>query len=113
MPLFRRVFTQSGTSTPQGKKSQSTLPFTQAPALRRDGPWMHDVVCILGPSANGPKHAEFYVQAGDETALPGIARILESLPSNATGNTFIEVLPAQRCRDSALPWRYGPCATAL
>ncbi len=50
-----------------------------------------DIVGILGPAANGPKHAEFHVLAGDETALPGIARILESLPANAAGHTFIEV----------------------
>lgn len=50
-----------------------------------------DVVGILGPAANGPKPAEFYVLAGDETALPGIARILESLPSHAIGHALIEV----------------------
>lgn len=50
-----------------------------------------DVAGILGPAANGPKQAEFYVLAGDETSLPGIARILESLPATATGHAFIEV----------------------
>jgi NADPH-dependent ferric siderophore reductase len=50
-----------------------------------------DIVGILGPAANGPKHAEFYILAGDETALPGIARILERLPATATGHAFIEV----------------------
>ena len=50
-----------------------------------------DVAGILGPAANGPKHAEFYVLTGDETALPGIARILEHLPATATGHAFIEV----------------------
>ncbi|MBO0132038.1 siderophore-interacting protein [Agrobacterium burrii] len=50
-----------------------------------------DLVGILGPAANGPKEADFYVFAGDETALPGIARILENLPATATGHAFIEV----------------------
>ncbi|MBB4273550.1 siderophore-interacting protein [Rhizobium mongolense] len=50
-----------------------------------------DIVGILGPAANGPKQAEFYVLLGDETALPGMARILESLPATATGHAFIEV----------------------
>ncbi|NTG90676.1 siderophore-interacting protein [Rhizobium rhizogenes] len=50
-----------------------------------------DLVGVLGPAANGPKHAKFYVFAGDETALPGIARILESLPCEATGHAFVEI----------------------
>ncbi|PRD40811.1 siderophore-interacting protein [Phyllobacterium phragmitis] len=50
-----------------------------------------DLAGILGPAANGPKHAEFYILIGDETALPGIARILENLPVTATGYAFIEV----------------------
>lgn len=50
-----------------------------------------DLVGILGPAANGPKPAKFHVLAGDETALPGIARILESLSRDATGHAFVEV----------------------
>lgn len=50
-----------------------------------------DLAGILGPAANGPKSAEFYVLVGDETALPGIARFLENLPITATGHAFIEV----------------------
>ena len=50
-----------------------------------------DVVGILGPAANGSKPAKFQVLAGDETALPGIARILESLPRDAVGHAFIEL----------------------
>lgn len=50
-----------------------------------------DVVGILGPAANGPKDADFYVLAGDETALPAIARILENLTPAALGVAFIEV----------------------
>lgn len=50
-----------------------------------------DVVGIVGPAAGGPKPAKFYVLAGDETAMPGIARILESIDRNAIGIAFIEV----------------------
>lgn len=50
-----------------------------------------DLAGILGPAANGPKPAEFCVLVGDETALPGIARILENLPATATGHALIEV----------------------
>lgn len=50
-----------------------------------------DLAGILGPAANGPKPASFHVLLGDETALPGIARILEALPASAAGHVFIEV----------------------
>ncbi|WP_428032586.1 DUF2218 domain-containing protein [Ancylobacter sp.] len=50
-----------------------------------------DIVGILGPAANGVKPADFYVLAGDETGLPGIARLLEQLPATARGTAFIEV----------------------
>jgi NADPH-dependent ferric siderophore reductase len=50
-----------------------------------------DVVGVLGPAAHAPRPAEFYVLIGDETALPGIARILEGLPRTALGHAFIEV----------------------
>lgn len=50
-----------------------------------------DMVGILGPAANGAKPADFYVLAGDETGLPGIARILEHLADDARGMAFIEV----------------------
>lgn len=50
-----------------------------------------DIVGILGPAANGAKPAAFYVLAGDETGLPGIARLLEQMPPTASGVAFIEV----------------------
>lgn len=50
-----------------------------------------DIVGILGPAAHGPRPAAFVVLAGDETGLPGIARILETLDANVTGHAFIEV----------------------
>lgn len=50
-----------------------------------------DLLGIVGPAADGPKRAEFYVLAGDETGLPGIARILEWMGQGAKGIAFIEV----------------------
>lgn len=50
-----------------------------------------DMVGILGPAADGPKPTGFYVLAGDETGLPGIARILEGLAPEAEGFAFVEI----------------------
>ncbi|MBO0904702.1 siderophore-interacting protein [Jiella sonneratiae] len=50
-----------------------------------------DVVGILGPAAHGPKPADHHLLVGDETGLPGIARILETLPEAAVGAALIEV----------------------
>jgi len=50
-----------------------------------------DVVGMLGPAGNGPKPASHYLLIGDETGLPGIARILEGLPATALGDALIEV----------------------
>ncbi len=50
-----------------------------------------DILGMLGPAGNGPKPAGRYLLIGDETGLPGIARILEGLPANAIGDALIEV----------------------
>ncbi|MCY1666706.1 siderophore-interacting protein [Rhizobium sp. SL86] len=50
-----------------------------------------DMVGVLGPAAHGPKPSDFLVLLGDETALPGIARIIEGLPASTTGHVMIEV----------------------
>lgn len=50
-----------------------------------------DIVGVLGPAAGGPKQAEFYVLAGDETGLPGIARILEWIDRKSSGVALIEI----------------------
>ncbi|MDE1145051.1 MAG: siderophore-interacting protein [Azospirillaceae bacterium] len=53
-----------------------------------------DIVGILGPAAYGLRPAAWYLLAGDETGLPGIARILEGLPATATGVALVEVADA-------------------
>ncbi|MGU3401161.1 siderophore-interacting protein [Brucellaceae bacterium D45D] len=50
-----------------------------------------DTVGVVGPAAGGPNPAKFYVLAGDETGLPGIARILENLDKDTQGFVFIEI----------------------
>lgn len=62
-----------------------------------------NVVGLLGPAAHGPKPAGYHVLAGDETGLPGIARILEHLPSATRGIALIEVSGPQEQQDLAAP----------
>ena len=60
--------------------------------LRRARPG--DVVGALGPAAHGPKPARRMILAGDETGLPGIARILEDAPQETRGLALISVADA-------------------
>jgi NADPH-dependent ferric siderophore reductase len=53
-----------------------------------------DRVGILGPGGDGTKPAGWTLLLGDETALPAIARMLETLPANACGQAFLEVADA-------------------
>ncbi|WP_048646707.1 siderophore-interacting protein [Nitratireductor soli] len=53
-----------------------------------------DVIGIAGPGGGGLSEADWYLFAGDETALPAIARMLEALPETARGKAFIEVADA-------------------
>ncbi|GLK76666.1 NADPH-dependent ferric siderophore reductase [Methylopila jiangsuensis] len=50
-----------------------------------------DVIGLLGPSSGLAPSADRYLLAGDETALPVIARTLGALPERARGAAFIEV----------------------
>lgn len=50
-----------------------------------------DRIGIAGPGGGGLADADWYLFAGDETALPAIARMLEALPDEAKGLAFIEV----------------------
>lgn len=45
----------------------------------------------LRPSGEIPEWADWNLLAGDETAIPAIAAILEALPASATGFAFLEV----------------------
>jgi NADPH-dependent ferric siderophore reductase len=50
-----------------------------------------DVIGVRGPTGRRRPEADWYLLVGDETALPVIARTLESLPANAKGVAIIEV----------------------
>lgn len=50
-----------------------------------------DRLGMTGPGGGGAKPAAWYLLAGDETALPAIARMLEELPREATGRVLLEV----------------------
>ncbi len=50
-----------------------------------------DRVGMLGPGGGEPKGAEWLILAGDETALPAIGRVLETLPPDAQGVALVEV----------------------
>lgn len=51
-----------------------------------------DIVGMTGPGGGAaPLDRDWYLFAGDETALPAIARILELLPATASGTALIEI----------------------
>lgn len=50
-----------------------------------------DIVGIMGPLGRPVRRAEWVVLGADETGLPALARILESLPRETRGHAFIEV----------------------
>ncbi|MGA1809334.1 siderophore-interacting protein [Sphingobium sp. WW5] len=50
-----------------------------------------DVVGMIGPGGRSAGSADWILLAGDETALPAIGRILESMPSDAKGVALVEV----------------------
>ncbi|MDR6954987.1 NADPH-dependent ferric siderophore reductase [Ancylobacter sp. 3268] len=53
-----------------------------------------DPIGVMGPGGGLPPQADWYVLAGDETALPVIARIAEGLPSGCLVHALIEVADA-------------------
>ncbi|WP_313196029.1 siderophore-interacting protein [Shinella zoogloeoides] len=50
-----------------------------------------DVVGMLGPAGGGLPQGQHLLLLGDETALPAIARMLESLPQGATADVFVQI----------------------
>ncbi len=73
------------------------------------------MVGILGPGGHGPKSAKWNVYIGDETGLPGIARMLEELPPSARGIALIEIKDAAEEQQIAAPsgvevrWLHRDC----
>lgn len=51
----------------------------------------NDLVGIIGPGGRSANAADWYLIVGDDSALPAIARIAQSLPTTASGKIIIEV----------------------
>jgi NADPH-dependent ferric siderophore reductase len=49
------------------------------------------LVGMAGPGGRGIRPADWYLLVGDETALPAIARALESMPPSAEGHVLLEI----------------------
>jgi NADPH-dependent ferric siderophore reductase len=62
-----------------------------------------DRVGVIGPGGGGLVDADWYLFAGDDTALPAIARMLEGLPIQATGKVFVEVANQQEIQQLRSP----------
>ena len=62
-----------------------------------------DPVGMIGPGGGGAVPAERMLLAGDETALPAIARMLEEMPADAVGTAIIEVEDAGEIQSLAHP----------
>lgn len=76
-----------------------------------DGPGAHwaraaapgDRVGLLGPGGATPEPAPWQLYAGDETALPAVARLLAALPSDARAVVRIEVADPAEEQELASP----------
>lgn len=53
-----------------------------------------DEVGLIGPLGRPVREADWYVMGCDETGLPAVSRILETLPANTRGVVFIEIADA-------------------
>lgn len=62
-----------------------------------------DPIGFAGPGGPSLRPADFYLIAGDQTALPAISAMLEALPPTARGQVFIEVPEAAERQDLAHP----------
>lgn len=101
--LVRRVYTVRAVDPARGEIALDV-------ALH-DGPgagWARaatpgDRVGLLGPGGVSPEPAPWQLYAGDETALPAIARLLETLPAQARAVVRIEVAGAEEEQALASP----------
>ena len=117
----RSAPTPSAPGGPSCGRSTSTSCCTARPARRRpgrSGPPSGDEVALVGPNArfpgptggfewHPPADASCLLVAGDETAVPAICAIVESLPAGQRG-----ARPARGARRPATssPWRSRPAS---
>jgi NADPH-dependent ferric siderophore reductase len=77
-----------------------------------------DIVGVMGPGGGDLPAADWYLFAGDETALPAISRILAELPAECRATVLLEVADAgeeQPLRSAAaldIRWMYRNGAPA-
>lgn len=64
-------------------------------------------VGVLGPGGGGLMDADWYLFAGDETAIPAIARMLENLPADSSGAAYLEVSDAAEIQNLQTPVAIG------
>jgi NADPH-dependent ferric siderophore reductase len=64
-----------------------------------------DVIGMMGPGGGSMPAMDWCLLAGDETAIPAIARMLEALPETAQGIVLIEV--ADKGAEQTLPASVG------
>lgn len=64
-----------------------------------------DIVGMTGPGGGSIGEASRYILLGDETALPAIARLLETLPASAEVAAFVEVADASEEQRLTSPTR--------
>jgi len=55
------------------------------------------VVGLVGPSGGGLLEAERVLMASDETGFPAVARLLENLPHDASGEVLLEAEHGEAC----------------
>lgn len=70
-----------------------------------------DLLGIIGPGGRSIGPADWHLIAGDDAALPAIARIAEMLPGSACGSVLIEV--NDRADEIDLPLPFGLSLTWL
>jgi NADPH-dependent ferric siderophore reductase len=109
--LLFRTYTVRRWDPQAGEHGEVDLDFVRhgvGPATR----WAYRVqpgetVHWAGPksSAPHPEGVDWTLVAGDETALPAIARWLEEWPAGARGQVFIEVADASHVQDLVVPDR--------
>lgn len=84
---IRRIDPQAGTLDIDFLLHDHGGPGSRFAANARVG----DVIGMIGPGGGSARPAEWNLFAGDETALPAIARLIEALPAGARGVAVIEV----------------------
>ncbi|MFC6885984.1 MULTISPECIES: siderophore-interacting protein [Actinomadura] len=62
-----------------------------------------DVLGVAGPGGREIGRADRYLVAGDHTALPAIAKIVEGLPDDARGHVLVEVPGPDEAQDLKPP----------